>query len=58
MSESLRMKWITKRLKERTTLDGASLIALGVLVLFAQPFAKIAAGAAIVYGAWTMIKKG
>lgn len=52
------MKWITKRLKERTTLDGASLIALGVLVLFAQPFAKIAAGAAIVYGAWTMIKKG
>lgn len=52
------MKWIRKRLKERTTLDGAALIAMGVLVLFMQPFAKIGAGVAIAYGAWTIIKKG
>lgn len=52
------MNWIKDRLKERTTLDGAALMAMGVMVLFMQPFAKIAAGVAIVYGAWTIYKKG
>ena len=50
-------KWIADRKNERTTLDGAILIALGVLVLFAVNLAKIGAGAAIVYGAWTIYKK-
>ena len=50
-------KFITSRLEERTSLDGAILIALGVLILIAGPFAKIAAYGAIVYGAWTIYKK-
>ena len=50
-------KFITSRLEERTSLDGAILIALGVLILIAGPFAKIAAYGAIAYGAWTIYKK-
>jgi hypothetical protein len=48
-------KFITSRLEERTSLDGAILIVLGVLI--AGPFAKLAAYAAIAYGAWTIWKK-
>ena len=44
-------------MEERTSIDGAALIALGVIVLIAGPFAKIAAYAAIAYGAWTIWKK-
>jgi hypothetical protein len=50
------MNWIKNRLKERTSLDGAALMVLGCLVLFMAPLAKIAAGVAIVYGAWTLWK--
>ena len=50
-------KFITSRLEERTSLDGAILIALGILILIAGPFAKIAAYGAIAYGAWTIYKK-
>ena len=42
--------WIKERLEERTTWSGAVLIALGVIVLIAGPFAKLAAYAAIAYG--------
>ena len=49
--------FITSRLEERTSLDGAILIALGVLILIAGPFAKLAAYGAIAYGAWTIYKK-
>jgi len=49
-------KWITKRLDERTSWDGAALIAVGLIVLIAGPFAKLAAYAAIAYGAWTIYK--
>ena len=48
--------WIDSRIKERTSWDGAALILLGALVLFMAPIAKIAAGAAILYGAWTIWK--
>ena len=48
--------WIIDRIKERTSIDGAALIAVGVIILLAGPFAKIAAYAAIVYGAWTIWK--
>ena len=47
---------IKKRIKERTTLDGAILIALGLMILFLAPLAKIAAGLAIAYGIWTIWK--
>jgi hypothetical protein len=50
-------KWINNRLEERTSWDGAVLIAVGVIVLIAGPFAKLAAYAAIAYGAWTIWKK-
>jgi hypothetical protein len=50
-------KWITSRLEERTTWDGAMLIGVGVVVLIAGPFAKLAAYGAIAYGAWTLYKK-
>ena len=50
------MNWLKSRLRERTSLDGAALIVLGGLVLFMAPLAKIAAGVAIVYGAWTLLK--
>ena len=49
-------KWIDMRMKERTSWDGAALIVLGLMVLFLAPIAKIAAGLAIAYGAWTIWK--
>ena len=49
--------WVSARLKERTTWDGAGLVALGLMVLFLAPLAKIAAGVAIVYGLWTIVTK-
>ena len=50
------INWVKNRISERTTWDGAMLIALGLLVLFLTPLAKIAAGLAIIYGAWTIWK--
>ena len=50
-------KFITSRLEERTSWDGAALIVLGIVVLIAGPLAKLAAYAAIAYGAWTIYKK-
>ena len=51
------IKWLKSRIDERTSWDGAALIALGVIVLISGPLAKIAAYAAIAYGAWTIYKK-
>lgn len=48
--------WVKKRVEERTSWDGAALVAVGVIILIAGPFAKIAAYAAIAYGAWTIWK--
>jgi hypothetical protein len=50
-------KWINSRIEERTSWDGAMLIAVGLVVLIAGPFAKLAAYGAIAYGAWTIWKK-
>ena len=50
-------QWIKARLDERTSWDGAALIGVGVVVLIAGPFAKLAAYAAIAYGIWTIWKK-
>lgn len=57
MEQNMLKKWIDARVKERTSWDGAALIALGLMVLFLAPLAKIAAGLAIAYGAWTIWKK-
>jgi len=50
------IEWIKDRLAERTSWDGGALIAVGVVVFLAGPFAKIAAIAAIAYGAFTLLK--
>jgi hypothetical protein len=49
-------KWIIDRLNERTTLDGAVLIAAGVAFLIFKPIASLVAYGAIAYGAWTIYK--
>ena len=51
------MDWINDRVKERTSWDGAALVAVGLVVLFLGPWATYAAYAAIVWGAWTMWTK-
>ena len=48
------MKWITNRLKERTSWDGIVLIAAGVAMII-TPVTLIAYGM-IAYGAWTLLK--
>jgi hypothetical protein len=49
--------WIMNRLKERTSLDGTILIAVGVVCILFAPLVKWAAYAAIIYGAWTLLTK-
>jgi len=46
-------KWLSKRLEERTTLDGVVLIAAGVVFLLFKPIATLGAYAAILYGIYT-----
>ena len=48
--------WVSDRFTERTSWDGAALIAQGIVVLIAKPLAGILAYAAIAYGAWTIWK--
>ena len=36
------VNWIKKRMKERTSWDGAVCIGLGLMILFLTPIAKIA----------------
>mgnify|MGYP001254939481 FL=1 len=50
------ISWIKNRISERTTWDGAVCIAMGLLVLFLTPLAKVAAGVAIAWGLWTIWK--
>ena len=54
--ENTMKNWIKARIEDRTSWDGAALVAVGVIVLIAGPFAKLAAYAAIAYGAWTIWK--
>lgn len=44
--------WVKARWAERSTWDGAVLVGLGVVVLFAAPIMKYAALGAIAYGAY------
>lgn len=50
--------WIAKRLAERSSLDGAVMIAAGAAVIVFSPFAKIIAYAAIAYGVYTIARQG
>jgi hypothetical protein len=48
--------WVMARMKERTSLDGALMAALGLLVALGGPMTDIAAWVAVAYGAWTLWK--
>ena len=50
-------EWLTERLKERTSHNGAVLIGLGVAYLIFQPIAVYLAYAGIAYGIYTIWKK-
>tara|TARA_B110000495_G_C23040012_1_gene623128 strand:- start:2992 stop:3171 length:180 start_codon:yes stop_codon:yes gene_type:complete len=50
-------EWIASKIGEKTSWNGAVLIILGVIVLIAGPFAKLAAYGAIFYGAWCIWEK-
>ena len=50
------MGGLKKLFTERTSLDGLVLIGIGVVIIWLGPLAKIAAWAAIIYGAWTLFK--
>lgn len=49
-------EWVTDRVHERTTWDGAVLIAVGVIALMFSGLVNYAAYAAILYGIWTLVK--
>ena len=51
------MNWITERVKEISTWSGASLIALGVLIVLGGPFVNLAAYGAIIWGIISVVKK-
>ena len=55
--ENNQMEWLKGRVKEISTWSGASLIALGLLILLGGPLVNILACAAIVWGIISVIKK-
>ena len=50
------INWIKGRISERTSWDGAICVALGLMILFMAPLAKIDAVLAIAWGLWTIWK--
>ena len=50
------MNWLKNRLKERTTLDGASLIIICGSIIVLGGIVKIVAWAGLAYGLFTTIK--
>ena len=50
IKEKNQMEWLKGRVKEISTWSGASLVALGLLVVLGGPLVKLAAYAAIAYG--------
>jgi len=50
------LQWVKSRVSERTSLDGAVLVAAGGSVLLLGPLADLAAWVMVAYGAWTIWK--
>ena len=48
--------WCKDRVSQRTSWDGAVIIALSLVVLFLGQFAEWACYAGILWGIWTIIK--
>ena len=57
LKEKNQMNWLKERVKEISTWSGASLIALGLLVVIGGAIVKWAAYAAIIWGIISMVKK-
>jgi|TARA_Y100000996_G_C22385915_1_gene587106 hypothetical protein len=57
LKEKNQMNWLKERVKEISTWSGASLIALGLLVVIGGPIVKWAAYAAIIWGIISIVKK-
>ncbi len=55
--ENNQMEWLKGRVKEISTWSGASLIALGLLIVLGGPFVNILAWAAIIWGIISVVKK-
>lgn len=49
--------WLLARWAERTSWNGAWLIAIGIAVVIGSPFIKFGAYAVIAYGAYQIYKK-
>jgi len=50
------IQWVKDRWAERTSWDGVMLVGVGVVALLFSPLVKWAAWAAIIYGAWTLLR--
>ena len=48
--------WVSSRLKERTSWDGAIVIAVCLSIILFGGIAKLAAWAGLVWGVYTLIK--
>jgi len=57
LKEKNQMEWLKGRVKEISTWSGASLVALGLLVVLGGPLVKLAAYAAIAWGIVSIVKK-
>ena len=57
IKEKNQMEWLKARVKEISTWSGASLVALGLLIVLGGPFVKLAAYAAIIWGIVSIVKK-
>jgi len=55
--EKSMLDWIKGRLKERTSLDGLTLILICGSILLFGGLAKVAAWAGLIYGVWTLVQK-
>ena len=51
------MAWIKARAKEMSSWSGASLVALGGLIILGGPFVNILAWAAVIWGIISISKK-
>ena len=46
--------WIKARVAERTSWDGATIIAMSVMVIIATPIVELLAWPALIYCIWTL----
>ena len=57
--ESLKLwgAWAKDRAKERTSLDGAVILVISGMVIFASPLLHLAPWLGVFYGIWSIVKE-